>query len=394
MSAADTPPRAASRPSLLSWLRGWRALGVFWAVVLLLLAGGAGVLDFLGPPTHAHAPAAAGTGTPAPAAHAAVAGRLPPLAIPGAATPPAVAGPSAAPPAAVVRPVVSHAPGTIAPPQPALEEASKAYPGSVLPRIGADRVSPMQAYAAAADPAEARPRIAILMAGIGLSASQSEDAIASLPGAVSLAVSPYAYRPQALLAEARARGHEYLVSIPMEPQGYPLDDAGDHALMTGNTDAKNLSLLDWALSRFAGYVGATGALGGGLRGERFAASPPQMAPVMAELAARGLLYVDPRPGAARPPEVVGRGVDLVLDEPAVRTEIEAKLARLEQIARDRGSAIGLAGLPRPVTVDRIAAWANTLATRGLALMPVSAVAPIVPPPGPKSAAALSGAGAP
>jgi polysaccharide deacetylase 2 family uncharacterized protein YibQ len=64
---------------------------------------------------------------------------------------------------------------------------------------------------------------------------------------------------------------------------------------------------------------------------------------------------------------------VVIDEPAVRTEIEAKLAALEQIARDKGSALGLAGATRPVTVDRIAAWANGLAAKGLALAPVSAV---------------------
>ena len=27
--------------------------------------------------------------------------------------------------------------------------------------------------------------------------------------------------------------HEFLISMPMEPQGYPLNDAGDRALLTG-----------------------------------------------------------------------------------------------------------------------------------------------------------------
>ena len=69
----------------------------------------------------------------------------------------------------------------------------------------------------------------------------------------------------------------------------------------------------------------------------------------------------PRPGARRTaPGVWGRSVDLVVDEPAVRPEIEAKLAQLEQIAREKGGALGLAGAVRPVTVDRIAAWASGL----------------------------------
>jgi polysaccharide deacetylase 2 family uncharacterized protein YibQ len=71
-------------------------------------------------------------------------------------------------------------------------------------------------------------------------------------------------------------------------------------------------------------------------------------------------------------------VDLVVDEPAVRTEIDAKLARLEQLARDRGSALGLVSAPTPVSVERLAAWAALLAQRGVVLVPVSAL--VVPAP--------------
>jgi hypothetical protein len=74
-------------------------------------------------------------------------------------------------------------------------------------------------------------------------------------------------------------------------------------------------------------------------------------------------------------------VDVVIDEPAVRTAIEANFAKLEQIAKDRGSALGLVGMPRPVTLDRIAAWTATLGSRGFVLVPVSALArPAAAPP--------------
>ncbi len=99
-----------------------------------------------------------------------------------------------------------------------------------------------------------------------------------------------------------------------------------------------------------------------------------MSPVLQGIAARGLLYVDPRPRQKASPDVWGRDVDLVIDEPAVGGEIEAKLAALEQIAREKGSALGLAGAVRPVTIGRLTAWANGLAAKGLALAPVSALA--------------------
>ena len=103
-----------------------------------------------------------------------------------------------------------------------------------------------------------------------------------------------------------------------------------------------------------------------------------MEPVLTNLAQRGLLYVDPRPNARRPAwqhAVSGayRGVDLVIDDPAGQEAVDSALARLEVIALNRGSAIGLIGRPAPLTVDRVAVWLLGLEQRGLALAPVSAV---------------------
>ncbi|HWD26022.1 MAG TPA: divergent polysaccharide deacetylase family protein, partial [Rhizomicrobium sp.] len=125
---------------------------------------------------------------------------------------------------------------------------------------------------------------------------------------------------------------------------------------------------------FAGYVGVTNALGA-MRGERLAGVADQMDPILAESARRGLLYVDSRPaesgGVAIQHHVWSRDIDLVVDEPV--DDIDVKLAQLEQIAHDRGDALGLAGAPSPVTVRHIAVWANGLLDRGLALAPVSAL---------------------
>jgi polysaccharide deacetylase 2 family uncharacterized protein YibQ len=348
----------------------------FWAPVVLLLGGGAAVLQWLGPPPPGPAraaPAAAAVSQPKPVEPVVPkAAPVPP--------PPAVAEHAELP--ASARPPLPGAP--VAAPDPALLEPSEAFPDASLPRIGPDGRLPMRLYAAGYDPTDMRPRVALLLAGIGMSGADSEEAIRATPAAVSLAISPYAIHPEPLLAAARAQGHETFISIPMEPQNFPLNDPGSEALLTGAAPAANAQRLEWVLSRITGYVGATGALGR-LRGERFASSPEQMAPVLDQLAKRGLLYVDPRPdaqaqrvdAAAKPPR---RAIDVVIDEPPVRVEIEAKLARLEQLAHDRGAAIGLASAPLPVTTERIAAWAATLSLRGLQLVPVSAVvAPAVEP---------------
>ena len=265
-------------------------------------------------------------------------------------------------------------PGQIMPPQAALLEPSKLFPPAMLPRVAADDRVARVVYARATDTGDRRPKIALVITGLGMSETESRDAMQALPGPVSLSFSPYATRSEALLELSRTLGHEMLVSLPLEPSGYPLNDAGSKSLLTGAAPAQNAINLEWSLGRIQGYVGAIGALDA-MRGERFAEQSSSLRAVLDELARRGLLYVDPRPGKSvdKLAEVPGRGVDAVIDDPPSRAEIEGKLAALERMAREKGSALGFAGPLRPVTIERIAAWSRGLGDKGIALVPVSAL---------------------
>jgi hypothetical protein len=278
-----------------------------------------------------------------------------------------------------VLPAAAPGPGRpIPPPDPALLEPSRHGP---LPRIGPDGRTAIRAYGRDFDRRDTRPRVGIIVADVGMNATQTEEAIRRLPPAVALALSPYAARPGQAAERARERGMETLIAIPMEPAGYPLNSPGERALLTGRSMAENLDTLAWVLARAQGYVGAIGAVGG-MRGERFAALPEAIGAVQDALRARGLLYIDPRPGAPAPARAWGRSVDVLLDEPAgTRGEIDRRLAELESLARERGAALGLAGAATPVVVERIAAWAAGLEQRGLVLAPVSAMIrrPEIPP---------------
>ncbi len=320
---------------------GWRGLGIFWAAILLFGGAGALALEIIGPPPHLMV-------RPAPQAQS-----------------PQAQAPQASPPAA---------PERIAAPDPALLEPSHDFPLAMLPRVAPNGRMARVVYARPFDMSDKRPRIGLIVTGIGTVDADSRSAIDTLPGAVTLAFSPYVSNPEPLEALDRAHGHEMLLSIPMEPQGYPLNDAGSRSLLTGADPAANQQDLEWALGRIQGYVGATGAFDG-LRGERFADQTSLMAPVLQELGKRGLLYVDARPGSAAAPlqGLPNRDVDLVVDDPPQRAEIEAKLAALERLAKVRGYALGLAGPPRAVTVERIAAWAKGLDDRGIALAPLTAL---------------------
>jgi polysaccharide deacetylase 2 family uncharacterized protein YibQ len=338
-----------SFPGVLNTPPG-RALVWFWAAVLGTLGTGAVVLQILGPPAP---PPPKFVAAPAPVAMA-----------------PTIKAP-AAPAPRPQRPPESP----IAAPAPEMLD-----PATGLPRIAADGRMPMNVYAAGFDATDPRPRVGVLLAGMGLNSTESEEAIRVLPPAITFAFSPYAAQPMPLVETARAARHEFLISLPLEPQGAPLNDAGNQALLTSAPAEQNRQRLEWSLSRISGYVGATGALGT-LRGERFANTPELMAALLRDLAGRGLLYIDPRPDAPDPSQAWGRAVDVVIDDPPTRAELEANLDRLEQLARDRGSALGLAGTPTPLTVARIAVWAAGLAHRGVALAPASAL--VNPPPNPE-----------
>lgn len=322
-------------------LGGWQGLGLFWVVVLGGFATTAGVLQALGPPA-------------APKSQKEAAHRPPPH------TPP-----PSAPPAN---------PDQIAAPVAALLEPSKLYPPAMLPRIAADGRVSRKVYARAVDQTDRRPKVAIVINGFGMSEAESRAAILALPGPVSLSFSPYSAHPDGLLELSRRTGHEMMISLPLEPQGYPLNDAGSKSLLSGATPQQNAANLEWSLSRMEGYVGAIGAIDA-MRGERFADISSNLRVVLDELQQRGLLYIDPRMGKStdKLAEVPGRAIDAVIDDPQARAEIEAKLAGLERTAREKGSAIGFAGPLRPVTVERIAAWAKGLGDRGIALVPVSAL---------------------
>jgi polysaccharide deacetylase 2 family uncharacterized protein YibQ len=137
--------------------------------------------------------------------------------------------------------------------------------------------------------------------------------------------------------------------------------------------AENNESLEWLLARFPAYVGAIGVVGG-MRGERFAAFEQGFLALQETLRGRGVLFIDARPGVAAPSRAWGRAVDVVVDEPATRSEIERRLAEVEAIAKARGSALGLAHAATPLVVDRLVAWAAGLDQRGLVLAPVTALA--------------------
>jgi polysaccharide deacetylase 2 family uncharacterized protein YibQ len=271
-------------------------------------------------------------------------------------------------------PVASNEPVTLAPaPDPGITMQGKYGP---LPVIGKDGRQAWQVYARPFDRRDQRPRIAIVITELGLNRTNTVSAIADLPPGVTLAFSPYGKgRPlDEWLREARGAGHEVLLGMPMEPTDFSRQDPGPHTLLTANKPEANLDRLEWVMSRGMGYVGIVP-----LSGARFLASAAELRLVLEALKSRGLLFLDNGASATSAAPRLGADLglaraatDIAFDAEGTRAGIERRLAELEETARQSGSAVGM-GQPFATTIERVAAWAAALESRGLVLAPVSAI---------------------
>ncbi|MCC2690501.1 MAG: hypothetical protein K0S21_3304, partial [Rhizobiaceae bacterium] len=114
-------------------------------------------------------------------------------------------------------------------------------------------------------------------------------------------------------------------------------------------------------------------------GARFVTDPRAMAPLMAELGRRGLLYIDDGSAArsvaaelALENKVPFAAGDTFIDAERDRGSILKKLDQLEATARARGFALGT-GSAFDVTVEAVRSWVDEAKKRGIEIVPVTAV---------------------
>jgi len=254
---------------------------------------------------------------------------------------------------------------------PALTEATGDGP---IPIIAKDGRRPMDLYARPFDKSDPRPRIAVIVAGLGIGEAITQAAIDKLPPAITLSFTPYGTNLQSSVSAARAAGHEVMLELPMEPFDYPSNDPGPHTLMTGSAATDNPAHLQWLMSRISGYAGVMN-----MQGAKFLSVPEDLRPIVEQVKRRCLFVLDD--GSADRSvlaEITATAqapfarADSILDRVPSREGVELELKNLEVAAKTHGYAIGVA-TANPMTIDRITAWAADLEQRGIALAPVTAI---------------------
>ena len=256
--------------------------------------------------------------------------------------------------------------GQALPPAPINGLTAAGPGGGALPVIAADGRTPAVAYARPFQ-SNGKPKIALVIGGLGLNSKGTREAIEQLPPEVTLSFVPYADGLQGWIDLARANGHEVLLEAPMEPNDYPDNDPGPYTLMANGRPQETTQRLDWLLSRAVGYFGVTNYLG-----SKFVTSDVAMSAFTADLRSRGLAFVDDGSAARRGGGLPRASADRVVDDQLAGDAIDKQLLALEASALQNGQALG-AGFAYPITLAEVRTWAGGLSQRGYQLAPASAL---------------------
>ena len=263
-------------------------------------------------------------------------------------------------------------------PRAPLRDVSEKSRYGRLPKVAGNGRRPWEVYARPVTKevlSTPKPKIAIVLDGVGLNARTTKQAISDLPGEVTLAFAALADNLQKQINRARAAGHEVMLQVPMEPWGWPNVNTGPQTLLVAARPEENRVRLLRQLGRAGGYIGIVN-----YTGQKFLAEGAALAPVLHELKRRGLVFLDDGATGRSMAMSLAEVIDLPALKADVRFDLERKpeaiaaaLASLEQLARRRGRAIGI-GTAFGVTVTTLDRWlATAMAGDQVQIVPLSAL---------------------
>ncbi len=254
-----------------------------------------------------------------------------------------------------------------------------ANPDTTTPSLPPPIVSgvPWKANSARYDRSDSRPKITIIVTGLGLKQVETELALSELPPLTTIGFSVYGDNIFSLIQRVRAKNQEALVELPLEPVYYPGSDPGPRALFTDKSWDENAKNLDWVLTQAKGSVGLLAFMGG-----KYLSKTGPMKAALSEIKQQGYIFVDNMAAVNSVTDQVSAeiksqtaSVTLLLDTEPSRSAIDARLKDLEQQAKTSGYAVGLARA-YPVSINKIKEWAATLDAKGLVLVPITAMVDI------------------
>ncbi|WP_300377587.1 divergent polysaccharide deacetylase family protein [Henriciella sp.] len=259
-------------------------------------------------------------------------------------------------------------------PEAPISAVTETAPVGPLPRVADDGRTPAGAYARPFANPENRPKVAIVVGGLGINWRHTTSAIEELPPEITLSFAPTASNLQGWIDQARKAGHEVLLEVPMEPYEFGRESPHSHTLYGEHDDERTRERLEYLLSRATGYFGVTN-----YQGSKFATDEASTTHLADTLHSRGLALVEDGSlsrsaftTAAQDTGLRFRKANTPVDARPEGEEIETKLLELEALAMESGSSLGT-GFAYPLTIDILKEWTQSLDEKGIILAPASSV---------------------
>jgi polysaccharide deacetylase 2 family uncharacterized protein YibQ len=215
------------------------------------------------------------------------------------------------------------------------------------------------------------PVIAVLVKGLGMSASTTEQAL-NIKEDVTLGFSPYSPYLNDWVKNALDKGRDVMLHLPMEAGDFGTHDPGPYSLLVRLPMEDNLRRLSVVLSRTVRYAGVYTD-----QDERFTSVLGSAAPILQELKKRDIDLVYgggyERYSFIQLAEKMGYPIvaaDVHVNSVADRDKALAQFDDAVASAQEKGYAVVMTS-PYPVTIRLLEQWINGLSPEKAKIVPVS-----------------------
>ncbi len=248
-------------------------------------------------------------------------------------------------------------------------------PYGPVPIMSATGNSAVKSYARPFTPTVGKTQVSVIIGGLGIDRNLTNRIIRELPPEVTLSFAAHANGLQTWVQQARDRGHEVLIELPMEGHNFnPTEPGAGRALKVEASPAVNVRNLDWLMSRAQGYFAVTNYNGG-----RLVADQNAMAPILMHIGNAGVGFI--YDGSQDSPTLSQMSADAgvrfnsaytIIDKASEFGQIQTELSRLEAASSTGNPQIGV-GFALPETVLAVKSWIASLDAKGMEIAPASYV---------------------
>ena len=234
--------------------------------------------------------------------------------------------------------------------------------------VGMDgrQVAWAELHAARDEPIQPGPKIALVIDDLGQQPMDLARAFIDVDFPLALTVLPDLRNSAAIVEEARARGREVLLHLPMEPRGYPRENPGKDAILVHLPAGEVKRRVRRALGTVPGVEGISNHMGSLATQDR-----ATMTAVLDVVAGENLYFLDSRttnrsivPKIAREQDARCVQNDVFLDNVREAGPIRERLAEAASLARSSGSAVAIFH-PHAICLEVIPAEVERLRGEGI-----------------------------